>query len=59
MKQHLINFFLDYFNNYLTVTKMAEDYGITKDECDQLIEIGRKYHYETTKTMSKGRPKAY
>jgi len=32
---------------------MAEDYGITKDECDQLIEIGRKYHYETTKTMSK------
>ena len=39
MKQHLINFFLDYFNNYLTVTKMAEDYGITKDECDQLIEI--------------------
>lgn len=52
MKQHLINFFLDYFNNYLTVTKMAEDYGITKDECNQLIEIGRKYHYETTKTMS-------
>ena len=22
------------------------------DECDKLIEIGRKYHYETTKTMS-------
>jgi len=31
---------------------MAEDYGITYEECNQLIEIGRKYHYETTKTMS-------
>lgn len=52
MKQHLINFFLDYFNNYLTVTKMAEDYELTVDECKQLIEIGRKYHYQSKKVLA-------
>jgi len=52
MKQHLINFFLDYFNNYLTVTKMAEDYELTVDECKQLIEIGRKYHYQNEKVLA-------
>lgn len=46
MKQRLIDFYLDYFKNYLTVVKMAEDYRITFEECKQLIEIGRKYHYQ-------------
>lgn len=46
MKQHLINFYLDYFNNYLTVHKLAEDYGITYTEANTLINAGRKYHHE-------------
>lgn len=48
MKQHLINFYLDYLNNYLTAHKMAEDYGLTYTEANALIEIGRKYHHEQT-----------
>ena len=44
---------LDCSFKWVLPVDMKEDYGITKDECDQLIEIGRKYHYETTKTMSK------
>ena len=40
MKEKLIEFYMDYANNYLTVTKMAEDYGLSLQECKSLIEIG-------------------
>ena len=46
MKQQIIDFYLDYTNNYLTASKMAEDYGLTIYECKQLIDIGRKYHHQ-------------
>lgn len=42
MKQALIEFYLDWFNNYLTVDRMAEHYDIPKDDCNALIEMGRK-----------------
>lgn len=44
MKQALINFYLDYFNNYLTVAVLAEQYGIEKEDCQTLIHIGRKLY---------------
>ena len=46
MKKHLIKFYLDWTNNWLTVSKMAEHYQIEEEECSQLIDIGRKYHEE-------------
>ena len=33
--------YLDYINNYLTVSRMAECYGVDKIEMLQMIEKGR------------------
>ncbi len=46
MKKKLIDFYLDYVNNYLTVPVMAEHYGIDPIDCVQLISMGRKLHNE-------------
>ncbi len=52
MKDKLIEFYMDYANNYLTVTKMAEDYGLSLQECKSLIEIGRKYYFDKWETTA-------
>ena len=43
MKQKLIDFYLDFINDYLTIDKFAEDNGLTKDQAVDLLEIGRKF----------------
>ena len=35
-------FFHDYWNNYLTVERIADDYGITEKHARELIEKGRE-----------------
>jgi hypothetical protein len=52
MKKYLIEFYLDWVNNFLTVAKMASNYGITDEECHQLIEIGRKYQLEQSELQA-------
>ena len=49
MKKTLIDFYLDYVNDFLTTERMAEYYGITTVECVQLIMIGKKYHEQGVK----------
>lgn len=44
MKQALIDLYLDWTNNYLTHTKIAEHYGVDTDDILTLIDLGRKYH---------------
>lgn len=44
MKQKLIDFYLDWVNNFISVGQMAEHYEITLGECTKLITIGQKYH---------------
>ena len=41
--------FLDYFNNYMTVEKYAEDNEISTADAKELIDIGRKYHEKHVK----------
>ena len=41
IKQSLIEFYLDWINNYLTIDKMASDYNLTNEQCNTLINIGR------------------
>ena len=36
--------FLDWFNNFLTVDRFAEHYGMTPDAASELIESGRRAH---------------
>ena len=41
--------FLDYFNNYLTIEKYAENNGISTADAHKLIDAGRKYHEKHVK----------
>ena len=41
MRNSLISAYLDYVNNYLTVGTFAEHYGLTEDEAESLIELGK------------------
>ena len=34
-------FYLDYFNNFITVKRFAEFYGITEEKALTLIDIGK------------------
>lgn len=43
IKDPLIDFYLDWVNNYLTIAKMAENYRITENQCGDLINIGRDF----------------
>jgi hypothetical protein len=38
----LINIYLDWRNNYLTYEKYAEHHGLTINEADRLIQLGRE-----------------
>tara|TARA_R110000765_G_scaffold96963_1_gene182555 strand:+ start:921 stop:1079 length:159 start_codon:yes stop_codon:yes gene_type:complete len=37
-----IEFYLDYFNNYLTVQAISDVYGISESLSHKLINLGRK-----------------
>lgn len=47
MKKQLIEFYLDWVNNFLTAGAMAEYYGLTVDETIHLIDMGKKYHEQS------------
>lgn len=44
IKQVLIDQYLDYFNNYLTIAKYAEDNGLTIQQAQTLISLGKQLH---------------
>ena len=41
--------YLDWFNNFLTVDRFAEHYGMTPDAASELIESGRRAHESLVK----------
>lgn len=44
MKNKLMDMFLDYFNNFLSVERFAEYYGLTEAKARRVIKIGRDLH---------------
>ena len=44
IKEHLQNEYLNWFNDYLTIEKYAEHRGITVDQAQTLIDLGRSVH---------------
>jgi hypothetical protein len=44
MGDQLQAFYLDYFNNYLTVDCIAEHNGMAKEHANELIKMGRLIH---------------
>lgn len=39
-----VEFYLDYFNNYLNVQSIADAYGINQETANRLINLGRIYN---------------
>ena len=39
-------FYLDYFNNFITIAKFAEFYGISEDKAVTLIDMGRVINHK-------------
>ena len=37
-------FYLEYLNNYLTISKIAERYEITEDNAKMLVNLGRGFN---------------
>lgn len=42
MKQQLIDIYLDWLNNFLTVEKFAAYYDLTVEQATKLIELARE-----------------
>jgi len=47
MKEKLIELYLEWFNDFLTIQKMADWHGIEVEDMQILIELGKKYHEQT------------
>ena len=47
MRKVLIDTYLDYVNNYLTVSTYAEHNGLTTDQALELLSIARKVFQST------------
>ena len=43
MKKKLISIYLEYLNDFLTVSRMAEYYGLSVEDMSTLIEMGKVY----------------
>lgn len=44
MREILISAYLDYLNNYLSITTYAEHNGLTQDQALKLIDLAREVH---------------
>jgi len=40
----IIKMYLDYVNNFLTVSSFAEWYGLDEEDANIIIDMGRKYN---------------
>lgn len=43
---YAVQFYLEYVNDYLTIERMAEDHGISKDAASAIYADGKRLHRE-------------
>lgn len=48
IKNILQTVYLDYLNNFITVAGFAEHYGLTTEQAEQVLDLGRTIHNERT-----------
>jgi hypothetical protein len=48
MKENLINFYLQWIGNSLSIKTFASNHELCEKECIDLLHLGRKYHKEKT-----------
>lgn len=49
IKEPVIDFYLDWVNNYITIEKMASDYGISARAASDLVSIGKAFFEDQQK----------
>ena len=47
MKKTVETMYLDYFNNFLSVSCFAQYYGITETQAERVINLGRKINHRS------------
>ena len=53
MKQYLIDFYLEFLNDFITVSSFADYHEISNDDAIALLEVGKKWHEEKVLTIVK------
>jgi hypothetical protein len=48
IKNILQTVYLDYLNNFISVAGFAEHYGLTTEQAEQVLDLGRAIHNERT-----------
>lgn len=48
IKNILQTLYLDYLNNFISVSGFAEHYGLTTEQAEQVLGLGRAIHNERT-----------
>ena len=38
--------YLNWFNNYLSISKFAEDMNCTESYAQEILRVGREYHFD-------------
>lgn len=56
MKKQIIDFYLEYLNNFLTIDRLAEYFSMEPGEASALVDLGRKYHEENVAWIKLGHP---
>lgn len=46
IKNMLQTVYLDYLNNFISVAGFAEHYGLTTEQAEQVLDLGRAIHNE-------------
>jgi hypothetical protein len=50
-RQLFINFYLNWFNNYVSITGFALDVGLSYAEAKSVLDIGKRLYAEDTTTQ--------
>lgn len=53
MRQKLIDLYLDFVNNYLTVAKFAEHNELDIKDANEILILGKKYHERYVEMIKK------
>lgn len=44
MREKLAEWYLDYVNNFISLDKFAEHHGISRDQAEQVVKLGKEIH---------------
>ena len=52
IREELIDVYLDWMNNFVTIPAFADYYGLSEEESKKVIDLGKKIHERRLKDKS-------